>query len=167
MKIQTKTLALLVVAGGMLASGYLIGPAPGATAGTVVAQASIPAPARLAPAPQPTSKVKMLRPPVPLQVGAHDQYFESKPADVVATQTQTAAATIGTTGIGTTGAIGDKPLDDQGQANFAAKAAIEQDGYRNVRALVKGADGTWRGRAMRGSTEIAVTVDAGGSVSAD
>jgi hypothetical protein len=168
MHIQTKTLALLVVAGGMLASGYLIGPAPGATTtDAVVAQASVPAPAKLAPAPQPTSKVKMVRPPVPLQVGAHDQYFESKPADVVATQTQTAAATMGTTAVGATGAIGDKPLDDQVQANVAAKAAIEQDGYRNVRALVKSGDGTWRGRAMRGSTEIAVTVDANGRVSAD
>jgi hypothetical protein len=167
MHIQTKTLALLVVAGGMLASGYLIAPAPGATtAGTAVAQATAPvlapAPAKLAPAPQPTSKVKMVRPPVPLQVGGHDQYFVSSPADVVATQTQTASATMGGTP-----AIGDKPLDDQGQANGAAKAAIEQDGYRNVRGLVKAADGTWRGRALRGSTEISVTVDVSGSVSAD
>ena len=164
MHIQTKTLAILVVAGGMLASGYLIAPAPGATsAGMAIAQANTPAPAKLAPAPQPTSKVKMLRPPVPLQVGGHEQYFASNPTDVVATQTQTASATLGTTG----GAIGDKPIDDQGQANFAAKAAIEQDGYRNVRGLVKAADGTWRGRAMRGTTEISVIVDASGSVSAD
>ena len=148
----------------MLASGYLIAPAPGATsAGMAIAQANTPAPAKLAPAPQPTSKVKMLRPPVPLQVGGHEQYFASNPTDVVATQTQTASATLGTTG----GAIGDKPIDDQGQANFAAKAAIEQDGYRNVRGLVKAADGTWRGRAMRGTTEISVIVDASGSVSAD
>ena len=44
---------------------------------------------------------------------------------------------------------------------------IEQDGYRNVRALVKGVDGVWHGRAMRGSTEIAVSVDGSGSVSAN
>jgi hypothetical protein len=166
MKIQTKTLALLAVAGGMLASGYLIGPAPGATTtGAAVAQAA-PAPAKLAPAPQPASKVKMMRPPVPLLVGGHDQYFVSAPADAVATDTQTAAATMGTTAA-TGDKLGDKPLDGRGEANFAAKAAIEQDGYRNVRALVKIADGTWRGRAMRGSTEISVTVDANGSVSAD
>jgi hypothetical protein len=170
MKIQTKTLALLAVAGGMLASGYLIGPAPGATTtGAAVAQAT-PAPAKLAPAPQPASKVKMMRPPVPLLVSGHDQYFVSAPADAVATDTQTAAATLGTTAA--TGdkpgdKLGDKPLDGRDEANFAAKAAIEQDGYRNVRALVKIADGTWRGRAMRGSTEISVTVDANGSVSAD
>jgi hypothetical protein len=162
MKDQTRTLALLVVASGMLASGYLIGPAPGATTGTAVAQAVPSQPAKPAPAPQSASKVKMMRPPVPLQVSGHDQYFVSSPADVVATQAQVAAATTGTTG-----AVGDKPLDDQGQANFAAKAAIEQDGYRNVRALVRIADGIWRGRAMRGSTEITVSVDASGSVSAD
>jgi hypothetical protein len=164
MKIQT--LALLVVAGSMLVGGYLIGPAPGATVATAAAQINAPAsaagPAKLAPAPQPTTKVRMVRSPVPLQVGAHDQYFTSPPADVVATQTGTAAATLGTTA-----AIDDKPLDGQVQANVGAKAAIEQDGYRNVSALVMGADGTWHGRAMRGSTEIAVRVDANGSVSAD
>jgi hypothetical protein len=166
MIIQTRTLVLLVVAGGMLGSGYLIGPAPGATTAGAVVRAASASLAKLTPAPQPTSKVKMVRPPVPLQVGGHDQYFVSAPAEAVATETQTAAATMGTTG-----ATGDKPVDkpfdDQGGSNFAAKAAIEQDGYRNVRALVKTADGTWRGRAMRGSTEISVTVDANGSVSAD
>jgi hypothetical protein len=48
-----------------------------------------------------------------------------------------------------------------------ARAAIELDGYKNVRALTKGADGLWHGRAMRGRTEIAVRVDAGGNVSAE
>jgi hypothetical protein len=157
MKIQT--LALLIVAGGMLASGYVIGPAPGATVATITtaAQAGAAAPDKLAPTPQPTTKVRTMRPPVPFQVGTHDQYFTSPPADVVATDS--------------------KPLDDpaqtqmqsqvQPQVDIGAKAAIEQDGYRNVRALTMGADGTWRGRAMRGSTEIAVSVDANGSVSAD
>ena len=163
MKIQT--LALLIVAGGMLASGYVIGPAPGATVATITtaAQAGAAAPDKLAPTPQPTTKVRTMRPPVPFQVGTHDQYFTSPPADAVATETKAAAATIGT--------IDGKPLDEQaqnqGQADVVAKAAIEQDGYRNVRALAMGADGTWRGRAMRGSTEIAVSVDANGSVSAD
>jgi hypothetical protein len=168
MKIQT--LALLVVAGSMIASGYVIGPAPGATVATIAttaAQAIAAVPDKLAPTPQPTTKVRMTRPPVPLQVGSHDQYFTSPPADAVATDTQTAAATMGTTGINSTSTIDGKPLDDQAQTNIVAKAAIEQDGYRNVRALSMGADGTWHGRAMRGSTEITVSVDANGSVSAD
>ncbi len=55
MKIQT--LALFVVAGTMVVSGYLIGPAPGATVATgapVATIATTAAPDKLAPAPQPT-----------------------------------------------------------------------------------------------------------------
>jgi len=48
-----------------------------------------------------------------------------------------------------------------------AKQAIELDGYKNVRGLEKGPDGVWRGRAMRGRTEIAVRVDSSGNVSAE
>ena len=48
-----------------------------------------------------------------------------------------------------------------------ARKAIEFDGYKNVRALEKGPDGVWRGRAMRGRTEIAIRVDANGNVSAE
>jgi hypothetical protein len=59
---------------------------------------------------------------------------------------------------------GDNTADgDDGQA----RRAIEFDGYKNVRGLVKGPDGSWRGRAMRGRTEIAVRVDASGNVSAE
>lgn len=54
-------------------------------------------------------------------------------------------------------------LADEG----AARARIEADGYRQVRGLTRDADGTWRGRAMRGEAEIGVRVDARGSVSAE
>jgi len=59
------------------------------------------------------------------------------------------------------------PQDANTGSDKNARAAIELDGYKNVRGLEKGADGMWRGRAMRGRTEIAVRVDASGSVSAD
>ena len=49
----------------------------------------------------------------------------------------------------------------------AAKAAIEADGYRQVKGLARGSDGQWRGRALRGSAEVAVTVDVRGNVSAN
>jgi hypothetical protein len=49
----------------------------------------------------------------------------------------------------------------------AARAAILADGYRSVRALARKADGRWTAQAMRGDTEIGVTVDAGGRVSID
>ena len=47
-----------------------------------------------------------------------------------------------------------------------AQGRIEADGYKNVQGLNKGSDGLWHGRAMRGSTEVPVTVDARGNVSA-
>ena len=54
-----------------------------------------------------------------------------------------------------------------GPAENDARAAIEADGYKKVRAINKAADGTWRARALRGTTEVALRVDATGSVSAD
>lgn len=56
--------------------------------------------------------------------------------------------------------------EDQEGARLA-KSAIERDGYRSVKVMSKSADGSWRGRAMRGSTEVGVTVDAGGNVRVD
>ena len=56
--------------------------------------------------------------------------------------------------------------EDQEGARLA-KSAIERDGYRRVKVVSKSADGSWRGRAMRGSTEVGVTVDAGGNVRVD
>ena len=50
-----------------------------------------------------------------------------------------------------------------GQAAIAQKR-IEADGYKNVQGLALGSDGLWHGRAMRGSTEIQVTVDRQGNV---
>lgn len=54
---------------------------------------------------------------------------------------------------------------DEG-ANFA-RSAIEADGYRRVKILTAGPDGTWRARALRGTTEVVLTVDRAGRVSAD
>lgn len=45
----------------------------------------------------------------------------------------------------------------------AARAAIEADGYKNVRILTKG-DGVWRAKALRGKTEVLLIVDSNGSV---
>lgn len=49
----------------------------------------------------------------------------------------------------------------------AAKAAIEACGYSEVSMLASGMDGTWRAKAYRGATEVEVTVDGAGKVSAD
>jgi hypothetical protein len=48
----------------------------------------------------------------------------------------------------------------------AAKAAIEADGYKGVRALARGSDGVWRASALRGQTEVLLSVSPTGSVSA-
>ncbi len=70
-------------------------------------------------------------------------------------------------GAGTDGALPPPSDETKAGGDSEAKAAIELDGYKNVRALVKGPDGLWRGRAMRGRTEITVRVDATGNVSAE
>jgi hypothetical protein len=49
----------------------------------------------------------------------------------------------------------------------AAKAAIEADGYKRVNVLGKGAEGSWRATAYRGSTEVQLTVDGTGRVTLD
>jgi hypothetical protein len=48
----------------------------------------------------------------------------------------------------------------------AAKAAIEADGYKGVRALTRGPDGVWKASALRGQTEVLLSVGPTGSVSA-
>lgn len=57
------------------------------------------------------------------------------------------------------------PEDDEGAR--LAKSAIERDGYKSVKVVSKSADGSWRGRARRGQTEVGVTVDAAGNVHVD
>jgi hypothetical protein len=47
-----------------------------------------------------------------------------------------------------------------------AQKRIEADGYKNVTGLAKGSDGLWHGTAIRGSTQVQVTVDRAGKVSA-
>lgn len=48
-----------------------------------------------------------------------------------------------------------------------ARSALEADGYKTVLAMTKAADGTWRARALRGTTEVALSVDASGRVIGD
>jgi hypothetical protein len=49
----------------------------------------------------------------------------------------------------------------------AAKAAIEADGYKGVRALARGSDGVWKASALRGQTEVQLSVGLTGRVSAN
>ena len=49
----------------------------------------------------------------------------------------------------------------------AAKAAMEADGYKAIRALARGPDGVWTASALRGQTEVRLSVGPTGSVSAN
>jgi hypothetical protein len=46
-----------------------------------------------------------------------------------------------------------------------AQKRIEADGYKDVHDVELGSDGLWHGRAKRGDSEVAVTVDRHGNVS--
>lgn len=48
-----------------------------------------------------------------------------------------------------------------------ARAAIEADGYRKPRIVNKAADGTWHARALRGTVEVSLRVDAKGNVTGE
>ena len=170
MVVPFRTFAVFSLAFGMLAAGYLMKPAPGATQSSLP-PAPAPKAADMAPAPKAESALVSSRPPVPL--------VRPQPTSYFATTIQNA------------GASGDKPTVDMGtvdgnppdpaQAQTAAlatdqpsadddggaKRAIEFDGYKNVHGVVKGSDGVWHARAMRGRTEIAVRVDGSGNVSAE
>ena len=50
----------------------------------------------------------------------------------------------------------------QGSANAVRK--IEADGYKNVQGMTRNPDGSWSGKAMRGSAMVDVHVDARGNV---
>ncbi len=169
MVIPLRTFAVFSLAFGMLTAGYLIGPSRGAT---TVSPSPAPAPVAAAPVSKPVETLVSMRPPVPIVGPQHANYFTtvtvdqksstasdkptvdmgtiaSNPADPAQAQTQTAALTT------------DQPSGGDGNA----KRAIETDGYKNVRDVVKDPDGGWHARAMRGGTEIALKVDASGNVS--
>jgi hypothetical protein len=182
MIVSYRTLLAVGLGVGLLGAGYIFAPQPGAAALKALpvppktASAASAAPSE-APTATPSGSLLVNRAPVPLAPRTHDTYYASKEAygpKAPDPSVQTASATTlpdGSTaaviaGAGTDGGL--PPSEDTTTgANLQAKAAIELDGYKNVRALVKGPDGLWRGRAMRGRTEITVRVDASGSVSAD
>lgn len=156
MRAPYRTFVLLGLAVGMLGAGYLFAPARGAM------PLPPPAVAKAAPVPlaaKPASTLAATRPPVPLLTRAHTTFYTAPPEATEKASLELAVVQAPPTlSDGAPAASGD---------NAQAKAAIELDGYKNVGNLVKGADGVWRGRALRGRTEIAVTVDASGSVSAE
>jgi hypothetical protein len=169
MTVPYRIFIALGLAAGLLGAGYAFAPLRGATAlPTAPVTKAAPAAASAATPAAPTAKPSALvanRAPVPMAPRTHATYYAPKEADA-AIQTASATTTTGPMGANTDGGL--PPGDDTKSGGGAeAKAAIELDGYKNVRGLEKGPDGMWRGRAMRGRTEITVRVDATGSVSAE
>ena len=153
MVVPFRTFAIFSLAFGMLAAGYLIGPSRGATHSSPPPAPALAADAA-APAPKPTAlTLAANRPPVPFVRPQPTSYFTPANQDSGASSGDTQTADLTT----------NQPAGD----DSGAKRAIEFDGYKNVHGVVKGSDGMWHARAMRGRTEIAVTVDAGGNVSAE
>ena len=116
----------------------------------VAAKPSEPSP--LAPAPEPAVKkasFEIKQAPVPLLMRARPTIetpvFD---ADAVGPEVPVLAKSADTTA-----------------DNGAAKAAIEADGYRNAKVVRQGENGIWYAKAMRGTTEVSLIVDAGGRVS--
>jgi hypothetical protein len=152
--------ALAFVFAGTAAGAYMIAPAPGATVssttGSNAKDKSNAQPVAAVPA-SVVSTIATRRPPVPL-------LLTKRPGPIATAGTLEIASRDPTPP--TADAISPDPKDAKAQAGFA-KTAIEQDGYKGVKGLAKGDDGVWRGRALRGSTEIAISVDPGGNVSAE
>lgn len=53
------------------------------------------------------------------------------------------------------------------EGSAAARARVEADGYSNVQGLNRGADGKWRGKAVRGGANVGIVVDAQGNVTTE
>ncbi|MBN9089068.1 MAG: hypothetical protein J0J01_19340 [Reyranella sp.] len=154
MTVPFRTFALFGAALGMLAAGYLLAPAPGASRSLAAPATKVVPPA----APKPETTLVAGRPPVPLMTPARQTATVERTID-------SSSSDKPTVDLGTSSTNPPDPNDPKDDGK--ARQAIEFDGYKNVRGLVKGPDGSWRGRAMRGRTEIAVRVDASGSVSAE
>ena len=93
--------------------------------------------------------IEVRQAPVPLQM-------RERPPVVLPATVETASATM---------PAATMPAETEGDR--FARGAIEADGYKAVKNIVPGPDGTWRARALRGRTEVALTVDREGRVSAD
>lgn len=94
--------------------------------------------------------------PVPLQVKA-------RPALYVPAADITEAYSRGEAGPSAK-LEGGASASSEGVGESAARAAILADGYKAVQVLNKGANGVWRAKAMRGTTDVLLAVDSSGSV---
>jgi hypothetical protein len=149
-----KKRSFLIIAVAMtmagVASAFALGPQePAARDLSMPVVARQPAPVSVAPAPAPAVKKVSLearRAPVPLLMKPRPT-IEQPIFDADAVGPEVPAKIGG------------------GSGESAAKAAIEADGYKRAKVVRQGDNGIWYAKAMRGTTEVSLTVDAGGRVS--
>ena len=137
------TLAVLAALGWTFTNA----PAPVPLPRPPVSQATTPDTAVAAPAIAASRLLEAHQPPVPLVRNVRNFPAKPTPPEIAMPESEAKAQDI----------LGER----------AAKAAIEADGYKRVSVLGKSADGTWRAKAYRGATDVRLTVDATGRVSAD
>jgi hypothetical protein len=167
MKLPTGAL-LAIVAATASASLFLEAPQRHAIPAAEAAVATPPPQPTVVPRPAPRALFEIRQAPVPsLRLAPHTTFFD-KPASMSASVPGSALASA-LPNVEQAEASPDAPATS-GAPNMsadAARAAILADGYRSVRALEKVDDGHWAARVLRGRTEIAVTVDTEGRVSAN
>jgi hypothetical protein len=125
---------------------FLVAPGSQPASPAVAPRATAPEPAVVSRSIVASNDLQAHQPPIPLMRGVRPPVTAGSP-DLPLTKAEVPS------------------LDDRDRG--AAKAAIEADGYKGVSVLDKGTNGTWRAKAYRGTTEIKVTVDSAGRVSAD
>jgi hypothetical protein len=157
-----QTFAPLFIVLGIIASVYVLIATPRAAAlSTTLARVEPIAKAKASfPLSRTVTSIASGRPPIPLLLSKHEEYFVQDVLQPTGTDSQEQISTPPQV-------TALKMSDDATPSDGGAKAMIEGDGYKGVTALAKGQDGKWRGRAMRGATEVAVTVDDRGNVSTE
>lgn len=145
-------LPLLAVMAGV-ASAQMLQPsaapaAPPATANAPVrAKAELPPPPRAEASPTRIAQTVVARQaPVPMLLTGRPPVAASTTADREPVNAESADRKLGET---------------------EAKAAIEADGYKRPRLVSRAADGTWNARALRGTVEVSLRVDAQGNVTGE
>lgn len=142
MKLALLVLASVAVIGGTASAALFVVPSEPSPPVAARAAAAVPLPKAPEPARKPAPVLEAKRAPVPI-------LYVPKAAYVPPTAQEPQA-----------------PQASEDMTEAAARAAIAADGYKGVRNLTK-ANGKWTARAMRGGTEVGLTVAADGSVGAD
>ena len=137
------TLAVLAALGWTFANA----PVPQPNARSLAPRSIAPGSATASPIVVASVSLEGHQPPVPLVRSVRNLAMKATPPAVVVPDPEMKTQDI---------------LDER-----AAKAAIEADGYKRVSLLGKSGNGTWRAKAYRGSTDVQLTVDSTGRVTAD